>query len=152
MSAPSSLAILVMCWKMSDRSWVFSMLKFGQCLLKYSSFVSLTRLESHLNVSRWLHVNALCRGIITWCFELGGPSGVALDMVPLGGKTSTRPGEGSCHLGLGECRSGRIHGGRHLLRGGSSLWKTKWVGSWCLSHQYVLGSYQPAVEFHRAGS
>ena len=63
----------------------------------------LTRPESQLNTSRQLHVNALCRGIISCHFELGGSSGVALDVVPLGGETSTRSGEGCCCLGLGEC-------------------------------------------------
>ena len=103
MLEPSSSVVLAMCQTMSGRSRVFSVLKFGQCLLKYSSLVFLTRLESQLNASRQLHVNALCRGIISDCFELGGPSRVALDMVPLGGKTSTRSGEGCYCLGLGEC-------------------------------------------------
>ena len=88
---------------MSDGSWVFSVLQFGQCLLKYSSLMSLFRLESCLNASRWLHVNALCRGIISYCFELGGPSRVALDVVLPGGKTFTGSGEGCHYLGLGEC-------------------------------------------------
>ena len=102
MAEPGSSAVLAMCQITSDRPQVFSVLKFGQCLLKYSSLVCLTRLESWLNASRQLHVSALCRGIISHCFELGGPSGVALDVVLLGGKTSTRSGEGCCHLGLGE--------------------------------------------------
>ena len=92
-----------MCQKTSDRSWVFLVLKFGQCLLKYSSLVFLTRLKSWLNASRPLHFSALCMGATSHHFELGGPSGVALDMVLPGGETSTRSGEG-CHcLGLGEC-------------------------------------------------
>ena len=88
---------------MSDMSWVFSVLKFGQCLLKYSSYVSLTRLESQLNASRQLGVNALFRGIISHCLELGGPSRVVLDVVLQRGKTSTRSGEGCHHIGQGEC-------------------------------------------------
>ena len=36
------------------------------------------------------------------CFQLGGLSRVALDVVPLGGETSTGSGKGCCHLGLGE--------------------------------------------------
>ena len=103
MLEPSSSAVLAMHQKMSDRSQVFSVLKFGQCLLKYASLVFLTRLKSWLNASRQFHVNTLCRGIISHCFEPGGPSKVALDMVLLGGRTSTRSGEGCCHLGLGEC-------------------------------------------------
>ena len=95
---------------------MFSVLKFGQCLLKYSSLVSLTRLESCLNASRWLCVNALCRGIISHCFELGSPSRVALDMVPLGGETSTRSGEGCHHLGLGECSGAGQEGGLTLAQ------------------------------------
>ena len=81
----------------------FSLLKFGQWLLKYSSLIFLTRLESQRYASWQLGVNALCRGVTSCCFELGGPSRVALDMVPLGGETSMGSGEG-CHcLGLGEC-------------------------------------------------
>ena len=102
MPEPSSSVVLAMHQKTSDRSRVFSVLKFGQCLLKYSSLVFLSRLESWLNASRWLHVNALCRGIISCCFELGAPSRVALDVVPPGGETSTWSGEGCHHLGLGE--------------------------------------------------
>ena len=79
------------------------MLKFRQCLLKYSSLISLARMESQLNASRQLDVNALSRDIISCCLELGGSSGVVLDVVPPRGETSTRSGEG-CHcLGLGEC-------------------------------------------------
>ena len=96
--------------KMSDRLRVFSVLKFGQCLLKYSSLIFLTRLESWLNASRQLHVNALHRGIISHHFELGGPSEVALDMVPLGGETFTGSGEGCCHLGLDKCLGARGEG------------------------------------------
>ena len=36
-------------------------------------------------------------------FRAGDPSGVALDVVPLGGETSIGSGEGCCCLGLGEC-------------------------------------------------
>ena len=28
----------------------------------------------------------------------------------------------------------------------------KWVGCGCLPHQYMVGSYQHATEFHRTGS
>ena len=88
--------------KTSDRSQVFSVLKFGLCLLKYSSLVFLTRLAPWLNASMWLHVNTLCRGIISHCLELGGPSRVALDVVLPRGKTSSGSGEGYHCLGLGE--------------------------------------------------
>ena len=88
---------------MSDRSWVFSVVKLEKCLLKYSSLTSLTRLVSWLNASWQLCISTLCKGGISCHFELGSPSGVALDVVPLGGKTATGSGEG-CHcLGLGEC-------------------------------------------------
>ena len=102
MEEPSTSAAMIMCQKTSDRSWVFSVLKFGQYLLKYSSFISLTRLESQLNASRWLGVNALYRGVTSCCLELGGPTRFSWDVVLLGGKTSTRSGEGCCHLGLGK--------------------------------------------------
>ena len=81
---------------------MFSVLKFWQYLLKYSSLIFLTRPEYWLYTSRWLHVNTLCRGIISHCFELEGPSRVALDVVLLGGETSTGSGEGCHHFGLGE--------------------------------------------------
>ena len=64
-------------------------------------------------------VGALSLTALNW-----GPSGVALDVVPPGGETSTGSGEGCSHLGLGECSGaggGRSHRVRHLLRGGSSL-------------------------------
>ena len=70
--------------KMSVKSWEFSLLKFGQCPLKYSSLVFLTRLKSQPKASWWLCVNALCRSVTSCHFELGGPSGVALDVVLLG--------------------------------------------------------------------
>ena len=80
--------------KMSDRSQVFSLVKLGECLLKYSSLVSLTRMVSQLNTSECLCVSTLCKGSISHHFELGGPSGVALDMVLLRGMMSTRSREG----------------------------------------------------------
>ena len=75
----------------------------GECLFKYSSLVSLTRLVSQLNASEQLHVSTLCKGGISCHFELGGPSGVALDVVLPKGIMSIRSGEGCCSLGLGEC-------------------------------------------------
>ena len=75
----------------------------GECLLKYSSLVSLTGLVSQLNTSKWLHVSTLHKGGISCHFELGSPSGVAVDVVPPKGMSSTGSEEG-CHcLGLGEC-------------------------------------------------
>ena len=59
----------------------------------YSSLVSFTRLESWLNASWWLLVNALCKGVISCDFEVEDPSGVAWVMVLPGGKTSIRSGE-----------------------------------------------------------
>ena len=82
---------------------MFSVLKFGQCLLKYCSLISLTRLESWVNASRQLGFNALSRNVISHHFELRGPSRVAWDVVPPGGKTPTGSGEGYQHLGLGKC-------------------------------------------------
>ena len=61
------------------------------------------QMESHLNTSEQLCVSALCGGIVTHCFELGGPSRVAWDVVPPEGGTSARSGQGCCHLGLSEC-------------------------------------------------
>ena len=92
-----------MCQKTSDRSQVFSLVKLGKCLLKYSSLASLTRLVSQLNASWQLHISTLCKGGISCHLELGGHSGVALDVVLLGGEMSTRSGERCHHLGLSEC-------------------------------------------------
>ena len=49
------------------------------------------------------------------------------------------------------CRRWRSDWSRYLLSRGDSLWKVKWVGCRSLSHQYMVGSYQHAAEFHRAG-
>ena len=102
MEEPSRPVDSIMHLKTPVKSQVFSSLKFSLCLLKYSSLASFTRLESQLNASLWLCDNALCRGSVPHLFELGGPSGVALDEVPPRGETSTGSGEGCCHLGLGE--------------------------------------------------
>ena len=102
MAEPSNLVVLSICLKTSDRSCVPSIMNLVECLLKYSSWVSLTRLVSQLNASEWLHVSTLCKGGISCCLELGGPSGVALDVVPPRGILSTGSGEGCHHLGLGE--------------------------------------------------
>ena len=48
-----------------------SIVKLGECLIKYSSLVSLTRLVSWLNASEWLHDTTLCKGGISCCLELG---------------------------------------------------------------------------------
>ena len=79
--------------KTSMKLWVFSLLKFGQWLQKYPSFISFTRLESWLNTSRWLLVNTLYSSIISHHFKVGGPLQVALDMVLLRGKASVGSGE-----------------------------------------------------------
>ena len=65
--------------------------------------VSLTRLVCRLNASKWLHVSILYKGGNSCLLELGGPSEVALDVVPPRGMLSTGSGEGCCCLGLGEC-------------------------------------------------
>ena len=92
----------IICQKTSNRSWVFLVLKFGLCFLKYSSLVSLIRGEPWLNASRWLAVSTLYRGVTSHCLELGGPIRLAWDVAPPGGITSTGSGEGYHHLGLGE--------------------------------------------------
>ena len=58
---------------------------------------------SWLNASEQLHISTLYKVGISHCLELGGPSEVALDVVPPRGVSSTGSGEGCCHLGLGEC-------------------------------------------------
>ena len=93
MAETSRPTVLVMHQKRSVKLQEFSLLKFGQWLLKYSSLVFLTRLESQPDTSWQLCVNTLCRGVTSHHFKLGGSSGVALDMVLPGGKTSAGSGE-----------------------------------------------------------
>ena len=75
MEEPSSSAATIICQKTSNRSQVFSVPKFGLCLLKYSYLVSLTRQESQLNVSRGFAVSALYGGITSCHLERGVQSG-----------------------------------------------------------------------------
>ena len=96
--------------KTSDKSCMPSVVKLGECFLKYSFLASLTRLVSWLNTSEQLCLSTLYQGGTSHHLELGGPSAVALDVVPPRGMPSTGSGEGSCLLGLGEC-SGAGAGG-----------------------------------------
>ena len=93
MAEPSQSVVLIMQQKTSVKLWVFLLLKFGQWLQKYSSPISLTRLESWLNTSWQILVNALCKGIISHHFKVEGPLGVALDVVLLRDKVSVGSGE-----------------------------------------------------------
>ena len=103
MAKPSSIVLLAICLKTSDRSHVPSVVKLGECFLKYSFLASLTRLVSWLNASEWLCLSTLYQGGTSQHLELGGPSEVALDVVLPRGMLSTGSGEG-CHLlGLWEC-------------------------------------------------
>ena len=63
-----------------------------------------------MDASEQLLVSTLCKGGISCHFELGGPSGVVLDVVLSKGMMSTRSGEGCCHLGWGECSGAREEG------------------------------------------
>ena len=67
MAKPSNLAIHL---KTSYRSHVPSVVKLGECFLKYSFLASLTRLVSWLNASEWLHMSTLCQGGISCHLEL----------------------------------------------------------------------------------
>ena len=71
MAEPSNSAVLAICLKTSERSCMPSIVKLGECLLKYSFLVSLTRLVSWLNASEQLHVSTLYQGRISHCLELG---------------------------------------------------------------------------------
>ena len=106
----SSLALLAICLKTSDKSCMPSRVKLGECFLKYSFLVSLTRLMSQQNTSEQLCLSTLYQGGSSHHLELGGPSMVALDVVPPRGMWSTGSREGICLLGLGEC-SGASAGG-----------------------------------------
>ena len=110
MAKPSSLVLLAICLKTSDKSCMPSMVKLRECFLKYSFLASLTRLVSWLNAPEQLCLSTLYQGGTSCPLELGGPSMVALDVVPPRGMLSTGSGEGSHPLGLGEC-SGASAGG-----------------------------------------
>ena len=149
MAEPSNLALLALCLKTSDRSCMPSMVKLGECFLKYSFLASLTRLVSWLNPSEWLCLSTLYQGRISCHLELGGPSEVVLDVVLPRGMLSTGSGEGCCLLGLGEC-SGAREGATGADGCSMERLLVLWLGCGCLSHQYVIGSYQCASEFCRA--
>ena len=100
---PNRSAVLIMHQKTSMKSWVFSWLKFGWWLWKYSTLVSFTRLESQLNASWWLLVNTLYKGVISCHFKVEDPLGVAWDVVPLRGEASIGSGEWHHCFSLGEC-------------------------------------------------
>ena len=103
MAEPSSVALSAICLKTSDRSHITSVVKLGECFLKYSFLASLTRLVSWMNASEWLCLSTLYQGETSCHLELGGPAEVALDVVLPRGMPSTGSGEGCCLLGLGEC-------------------------------------------------
>ena len=110
MAKPSSLVLLAICLKTSDRSCMSSMVKLGECLLKYSLLASLTRLVSWLNASEQLYLSTLYQDGTSHHLELRGLSKVALDMLLPRGMSSMGSEEG-CHLlGLGE-HSGASEGG-----------------------------------------
>ena len=103
MAQPRSLVLSAIWLKTSDKSCVPSVVKLGECFLKYSFLATHTRLVSQLNASEWLCLSTLYQGGTSCHLELGDPSTVALDVVPPRGMLSTGSGEGSCLLGLGEC-------------------------------------------------
>ena len=110
MAKPSNFALSAICLKTSDRSYMPSVVKLGECFLKYSFLASLTRLVSWLNASEGLNLRTLYQGGISCHLELGGPSEVVLDVVPPRGVLSTGSGEGCHPLGLGECSGTREEG------------------------------------------
>ena len=110
MAKPSSLALLAICLKTCDRSCVPSMVKLGECFIKYSFLASLTRLVIQMNAFEQLCLSTLYQDGTSCHLEVGGHSEVALDVVLLRGMPSTGSGKG-CHLlGLGAC-SGTGTGG-----------------------------------------
>ena len=75
-------------------------------------------------------------------------------MVPPRGVSSTGSEEECCLLGLGECSGAREEGAAGAdgcSIGEAPCVKVIGVRCGCLSHQYVIGSYQCASEFLRAG-
>ena len=101
MANPSSLVLLAICLKTSDRLFVPSMVKLGGCLLKYSFLASFTRLVSWLNASEQLCLSTLHQGGTSHHLELGGPSKVALDVVLARGMLSPGSGGGVSPFGPG---------------------------------------------------
>ena len=89
MAKPRSLVLSAICLKTSDKSHVPSMVKLGECFLKYSFLATLTRLVSQLIASEWLCLSILYQGGTSHPLELGGPSVVALNVVPPRGMLST---------------------------------------------------------------
>ena len=87
-----------------------SVVKLGECLLKYSFLGSFTRLVSQLNASEWLCLGTLYQGGTSHCLELGGPSEIVLDVVLPRGMLPPGSEEGCCLLGLEE-HSGTGKGG-----------------------------------------
>ena len=102
MAKPSNLVLSAICLKTPERSRVPSMVKLGECFLKYSFVASITRMVSWLNASEQLHLTTLYQGGICHHLELGGPSEVILDVVPPRGMLSTGSGEWCCLLDLGK--------------------------------------------------
>ena len=147
MAEPRSLALLAIHLKTSDKSYMPSMVKLGECFLKYSFLASLTRLMSWLNASEWLCLSTLYQG-----FELGGPSAVALDVVLPKDVPSTGSGEGSHLLGLGEC-SGAGAGGAakaDSCSAGEAPCDREKGETWVPAPSNVIGGYQCTSEFPRA--
>ena len=107
-----------------------------------------------MNASEWLHVNTLYKGGISHHFELGGPSKVALDVVPPRGMLFTGSGEGCCCLGQGECSGtgeGEATGADGCLIGEAPCDKVNGWDVGACPHQQVVRSYQHTSEFYRAG-
>ena len=97
MTKPRSLGLLGIHLKTSDKSHVPSVVKLGECFLKYSLLATHTRLVSWLNASEWLCLSTLYQGGTSCCLERGSPSAVTLDVVLPRGMLSTGSREGS-HL------------------------------------------------------
>ena len=133
---------------MSIKSQVFSLLKFGQQFLKYSSLIFLTKWVSQSNASWWLLINTLWRGVISSCFKLGGPSGVTLDVVLLRTKISIRSGEWCCHLGPGEGPGMVWEEGEEAL-GASPCWEED--APWGMLKRWEI-SVCPSSTWYKASS
>ena len=153
MAKHRSLALLAIHLKPSDKSHVPSMVKLGECFLKYSFLAAFTRLVSQLNASEWLCLSALYQGGTSCCLQLGGPSVVALDVVLPRGMPSSGSGEGSHLLGLGLGESSGTSAGEAVEADGcleKPIMIRRMGEMWVPPHQYVIGGYQCASEFPRA--
>ena len=111
-------------------------------------------LVSWLNASEQLCLSTLFQGGTSHCLELGGPSKVALDVVPPRGMLSTGSGEGCCLLGLGNCLGTGAGGAAWADSCSPGEVPCGKMNGWDMSgcpQQNMIRSHQHTFELHWAG-